>query len=123
SAVAELIEFPVSAEPSIDARFLYKAGVIIRLGWKPVDGAAGYKVQIAHDLSFQSLASTAEVEGTAFAFTPPVAGMFAWRVAAKDAQGRFGEFGFARRIFCEAEQPKDLLVGPEDKAILKFNEE
>ena len=122
STVAELIAFPGSIEPGIDARFLFKPDVIIRLGWKQVAGAKGYKVQIARDLSFQSMAASAAVESLAYAFVPPTDGVFVWRVAAKDEQGRWGEFGFARRVFCEKVQPKDLLVGPADGAVVKFNE-
>jgi hypothetical protein len=47
--------------------------------------------------------------------------MFAWRVAARDEQGRLGEFGFARRVFVEQETPRDLLVGPEAGAVVKIN--
>ena len=36
-------------------------------------------------------------------------GMYAWRVAALSKRGTVGEFGFARRIYCEDSAPADLL--------------
>ncbi len=114
SEAAPLIEFPESIEPGIDARFLFSPKMNIRLTWSGVKGAAGYQLQIARDLSFQEIESTVETTGTAFDFTPPRGGVYAWRVASRDVGGRLGEFGFARRVFCEEQQPKDLLLSPAD---------
>jgi hypothetical protein len=120
--VTELIEFPVSVEPGIDSRFLWKEGLAIRLAWRPVDGATGYRVQIARDLAFQGLEQTFQVTGTEAAFAPRGEGVFAWRVASRDKSGRYGEFGFARRIYCEHEPPRDMLVGPNDGFVVKYAE-
>jgi hypothetical protein len=92
----------------------------VRLAWKPLAGAVGYRVQVASDLAFQSVQQAAEVTGTDFAFAPKAPGVAVWRVAAKDAAGRYGEYGFARRLFAEKDAPRDLLVGPEDGAVLRF---
>jgi hypothetical protein len=120
--VTELLDFPASVEPGIDARFLWKKDREIRLGWKPVEGASGYRVQIARDLAFQGLEQSEDVAGTEASFSPREKGTYAWRVASRDASGRYGEYGFARRIYCEEEPPRDLLVGPTDGAVVKYAE-
>jgi hypothetical protein len=118
--VTELLDFPASVEPGIDARFLWKKDLSIRLAWKPVEGATGYRVQIARDLAFQGLEQSQDVAGTEASFEPRGEGTYAWRVASRDAGGRYGEYGFARRIYCEKEPPRDLLVGPIDGAVVKY---
>jgi hypothetical protein len=119
--VAELLEFPASVEPGVDARFRFDPGLAIRLAWKPVDGASGYRVQVARDLSFQTVVRVVDVEALETTFTPPAEGAYAWRVASRDAAGRHGEYGFARRIYCEHEKPQDLLVGPTDGAVVRLS--
>ncbi len=118
--VTDLIDFPASSEPGIDARYLFRGDLSIKLAWKPVAEAAGYRVQVARDLSFQTLAVNAELDSTEYTFKPLLQGLYAWRVAARDAQGRYGEFGFVRRIFCEKEQPRDLLIGPADGSTVSY---
>lgn len=120
SAPLDLLDFPASVEPGIDARFQWKPDLSVRLAWKPVAGAVAYRVQVAQDLAFQALEQSAEVTATELAFAPKAPGGHVWRVAAKDAAGRYGEYGFARRLFAEKEAPRDLLVGPEDGAVLRF---
>ncbi len=120
--VVELLDFPASAEPGIDARFRYEPQLAIRVAWKPVAGASGYRLQIARDLAFQGVEQAFEVEGTETSFVPRSEGVYAWRVASRDAAGRLGEYGFARRIYLEKEQPKDLLVGPADGQTVSFAE-
>lgn len=118
----ELLGFPASIEPGIDARFQWAGDLSIRLAWKPVRKATGYRVQIASDLSFQTVKRTIDVEGTQATFSPPSVGTFAWRVASRDRAGRYGEYGFARRIYCERDVPRDLLVGPLDRAVMKSSD-
>ncbi len=118
----ELLGFPASIEPGIDARFQWAGDLSIRLAWKPVPKATGYRVQIAPDLSFQTVKRTIDVEGTQATFSPPSVGTFAWRVASRDRAGRYGEYGFARRIYCERDVPRDLLVGPLDRAVMKSSD-
>ena len=50
-------------------------------------------------------------------------GVYAWRAAGIDAVGRLGEFGFARRMYFEDEQPHDLLVAPADHVKIGFSDE
>jgi hypothetical protein len=117
SEVVELPDFPQLSEPGIDARFEAKAGQVIRLGWKAVPLAASYRLEIARDFSFQVQTVVADTEETSYDFRPEREAVFVWHVASRDGDGRQGEFGFARRIYFEHEQPKDLLLGPEDGAI------
>ncbi len=121
--VIELLEFPASVEPGIDARFRFEPQMAIRISWHAVAGAAGYRVQIARDLAFQAVEQAFEAEGTQTTFVPRGEGVYAWRVASRDPAGRLGEYGFARRIYLEKEQPKDLLVGPADGHVVKFAEQ
>lgn len=115
--LVELPDFPQLSEPGIDARFEAKAGQVIRLKWKSVPLAASYRLEIARDFSFQVQAVVADTEETSYDFRPEREAVFVWRVASRDGEGRVGEFGFARRIYFEREQPKDLLLGPENGAI------
>lgn len=121
--VVELIEFPASVEPGIDARFRWDPQLTIRISWRPVAGASGYRVQIARDLAFQSVEQAFDVEGAQTTLVPRTEGVYAWRVASRDGAGRLGEYGFARRIYLEKEQPKDLLVGPSDGHVINFAEQ
>jgi len=95
------IGFPQSQAPRIDARFSCTPGLRIELSWSPLTGASGYRLIVARDMSFRSIVSSTDLEQTRFTLTPPTAGTYVWRVAARDARGRYGEFGFARRIFCD----------------------
>ena len=122
SEAMELIDFPASVEPGVDARFQFKPGAAVRMTWRAVPGATGYRIQVGHDLAFQAVDASRELKETAFAFTPKGPGMHSWRVAARDASGRYGEYGFARRFYTEKEPPRDLLVGPEDGASLAFTD-
>ncbi len=121
SAPVELIPFPESVAPGIDARFWAKPDLEIKLVWHAVPGAAQYRLQIASDLSFQKLLQSVDLgEVTSYAFVPPEEGIYAWHVAARDEAGHWGEFGFARRIYLESEKPKELLIGPENGAVISF---
>ncbi len=113
--------FPASVEPGIDARFRFSDQLAIRLAWQPAENAAGYRVQVARDLSFQRVERVIDVKLPETTLSPRVGGVYAWRVASRDASGRLGEYGFARRIYCEREQPRDLLVGPPDGMVVRFS--
>jgi hypothetical protein len=116
----QLLDFPTSVDPGIDARYRFVADAAIRLTWKPVAGASGSRVPVARDLAFVAVEQTLDVAGTEATFTPRGEGVYAWRVATRDGAGRLGEYGFARRIYCEHEAPRDLLVGPNDGAVVRF---
>jgi hypothetical protein len=110
--VSRLVGFPVSKSPGVDARFHHEPGMKIELSWRRVKGADGYKLQIAHDLSFQHIVFVGETHDTRYELSPTELGTYVWRVAAIDDRGRAGEWGFGRRIFCESRPPRDLLLAP-----------
>jgi hypothetical protein len=121
SAPVALPDFPQSVSPGIDARVLFEEGVTTtRLVWSPIDGATGYRIQLARDLSFTIQARIIDLTLTSFSLRPESKGLYVWRVATKGANGVVGEYGFARRIFFEAEEPKELLLGPEDGSTVGF---
>lgn len=93
------IGFPASVSPRIDAKFKCMFGLEIPLRWNTVPGATKYRVVVAKDMSFRSIVMNQELSGTQLAFAPKQPGTYVWRVAARDKRG-YGEFGFARRIFC-----------------------
>lgn len=119
AAPVELIGFPPSLRPGVDARFQAAPALRIALAWERLDAASGYRVQIARDLSFRSIVVAKDVAAPEHSFAPPGEGMYAWRVAARDASGRQGEYGFARRVYIDAAPPKDLLVAPAADAVLR----
>src|SRR5205085_6852798 len=96
--VVKLLGFPKSLSPGIDARFLFAAKLKVPFVWGPVPSAASYYLQVARDTDFHNLVATAISTTTNNSFSPEVEGIYVWRVAARDASGRQGELGFARRI-------------------------
>lgn len=123
SPVTKMIGFPVSVSPGVDSRFFYESDMSIKLSWKKVKGAATYRVQVARDLSFESVIVDNIVTSTSSQFVPPESGVYAWRVAAKDKKHRYGEHGFTRRIFCEKAPPRDLLLAPVSGAKVAYEVE
>src|SRR5439155_16131968 len=96
----------------IDARVLFEEEITTtKLLWAPVNEATSYRVQIARDLSFTIQPRLYDLAGTSFVLKPDTKGLYVWRIASRSREGVFGEYGFARRIFIEAEEPKELLVG------------
>ncbi len=118
--VVKLLDFPRSVAPGIDARFLFAPDKPIAMTWKPVAGATRYQIQVARDTELRSLVLGTETTATTAAFTPTSVGEYAWRVAAIDAQGRLGEYGFVRRMYIEEESPRELLLAPTDGARIGF---
>ncbi|HUS31464.1 MAG TPA: hypothetical protein VMZ53_23325 [Kofleriaceae bacterium] len=116
----KLLPFPRSLSPGIDARFFYTPKMTIPLVWSHVPNATSYYVQVARDAEFHSLVYSGDVTDAKGSFSPDALGMYAWRAAARDAGGHLGEFGYGRRIYCEADQPKDFLVGPRDNFKLDY---
>ncbi len=118
--VVKLLGFPKSLSPGVDARFLFAPKLQIPLVWAPVPGVTRYHVQLARDTEFHDLVSTAETTTPNSAFAPDAKGIYTWRVAARDGAGRLGEYGFARRIYVENDEPRDLLVGPRDGFTVEY---
>ncbi|GMU61546.1 MAG: hypothetical protein AMXMBFR34_33090 [Myxococcaceae bacterium] len=113
SAPEEVPDFPVSVAPGIDARAVYPLRTPLFLTWKAVPKAAGYRVQVARDLNFSVDVKSLDVTGTRYEVEPDGRGLVVWRVATKAASGMLSEYGFARRIYFEAEAPRELLLTPE----------
>ncbi len=122
SRPVKLLAFPTSVAPGIDARYRFEDGMRVELRWEAVRGASSYRVQVARSLAFRSIVANAIVEETGFVFSPEEPGTYVWRIAAHDAKGRAGEFGFARRLFCELKPPTDLLVAPRDRTKLAYTD-
>lgn len=121
-AAVELLPAPRSVEPTVDARYESVPALAVRLRWGEVRGATGYRVQVARDLAFRDVELAQSVEGTDLVFVPRAAGVHAWRVAARDAAGRYGEFGVPRRFHCEEQAPRDLLAAPAEGAAVQASE-
>lgn len=119
-AVSKLVSLPKSLSPGIDARLHYKPDMNISFRWKPVQDATGYKLQVSSDPSFLSSTREVKVREELFKFTPKESGMVTWRVAAHDARGRYGEWGYARRTFLEKDPPQDRLVAPKNGTRLAY---
>jgi hypothetical protein len=120
SEIVKLLAFPKSLAPGVDARFLFAPKMKIPLAWSAVPAAAKYHVQVARDTDFYNLVSSADSTAPNNSFTPDAEGMYAWRVAARDASGRLGEWGFARRIYCENGEPTEMLIAPPDGITVEF---
>lgn len=118
--VARMLGFPSSLSPGIDARIHCVGPPKIDLSWRRVKNAAGYRVQVASDMSFRTLKVSEVRKQRSFTLEPDEPGMYVWRVAAVDREGRVGEFGFARRIYCQKEKPVDLLVAPKQDAAFAY---
>jgi hypothetical protein len=116
---AALIAAPQALEPGTDARLHFVPELAIRLRWKEVPGATAYRLQVARDAAFQDLEIDRVLGATEVVYRPVAAGVHAWRVAARDAAGRAGAFGPARRVRCEKEAPRDQLVAPADGAVVR----
>lgn len=114
---------PQGLEPATDARFHGTPGLAVRLHWADVRGATGYRIQIARDPAFRDLVAAEVVQTSDYVFVPPAPGVHAWRVASRDATGRFGEYGPLRRLHCEEQPPRDLLTGPADGAVVRPGEQ
>ncbi|MEW5737940.1 MAG: hypothetical protein AB1938_03385 [Myxococcota bacterium] len=120
SAPEEVPDFPVSLAPGIDARAVYPLRTPLFLTWKAVPKAAGYRVQVARDLNFSVDVKTEDVKGTSYEVKPDGRGLVVWRVATKSPSGMLSEYGFARRIYFEAEAPRELLLTPENNETVGY---
>lgn len=109
---AALIASPEALEPRADARLAFVPGLALRMRWAEVKGASGYRIQIARDATFEDVEVADAVGGTEYVFRPAKAGGHAWRVAAQDAAGRYGEYGPVSEFLCEEPAPGDPPAAP-----------
>ncbi len=122
SDVVQLPIAPLSLSPGIDTRVRWTSGMAITLAWKPVPNAAQYRVQVGRDLAMSDVVESMDTVAATYFVHPPSLGVYTWRVASQDVAGRVGEYGFTRRIFCEGEEPTDLLLSPAPDAVVLFSD-
>jgi hypothetical protein len=111
-----LLKPPALSGPRPEARVLFAAGKPLPLRWEPVEGASGYRVQIARDAAFRSVVETREVERTDFGFVAREAAGYSWRIATRDQAGRVGSFSVGRRFHLEPSAPSEHLLEPDPSA-------
>jgi hypothetical protein len=114
-----LIAAPTVTAPVVDSRF-HCPGLIARIGWSPLPGASGYRLQLAKDPGFQQLLTSDELAGTHQLFVPREPGRYVFRVAAKDRAGRWSEPTEPQAIHCEPTPPEDFLLSPPAGASVRF---
>jgi len=101
-------------------------------GWEPV--AEGSVFRVGDEVKTGPL-STARVEFLAggglemeeqatvvIDVAPPSRPAPPGEAAAGESRVAVKEYGFARRLFCEEEAPRDLLVGPRDGSVVAFSD-
>ncbi|HYV49008.1 MAG TPA: hypothetical protein VFA20_29310 [Myxococcaceae bacterium] len=108
-----LLKPPALTAPRPEARVLFAASKPVPLRWEPVEGASGYRVQIARDPAFRSVVETREVDRTEYAFAAREATGYSWRIATRDTAGRLGPYSTGRRIHLEASAPSEHLIEPD----------
>jgi hypothetical protein len=118
-----LIGPPGWAAPRGDTRLLFTAGRPVMLRWESVVGASGYRVQVSRDPTFRTGVESREVNGSEYPLIASAAGVYTWRVASRDSEGRFSEFSFTRRLFLEATPPQEHLLEPEPGAVFGYTGE
>jgi hypothetical protein len=115
----QLMPPPERLDPGADERF-FCPGLVVRLAWSQVIGATRYRVQVANEPSFQSLALDTEGAKTHALFMVRKPQRYAWRVAASDESGRWSDFSDPRPIQCEPEAPQEHLLTPLDGATASY---
>lgn len=108
-----LLKPPALAAPRPEVRLLYAPGKPVPLRWEAVEGASGYRVQVARDAAFRSVVETREVERNDFGFVPREPTGYSWRIATRDQAGRLGTYSTGRRLHLESSAPSEHLIEPE----------
>lgn len=115
-----LLKPPALAGPRPEARVLFASGKPVPLRWEAVEGASGYRVQIARDAAFRAVVETREVERPEFGFVPREATGYSWRIATRDQAGRLGTFSGGRRLHLEPSAPSEHLIEPEPSSAFGY---
>lgn len=107
------MDAPVLLAPSADTPV---RGSDVTLRWKPVDGARGYRVQVAADEAFETLVVDSRLGPVTSlhvrALTPGDDGRLFWRVAAKGGDYASASFPFERAAAsASAGSSRALLLG------------
>lgn len=116
-AVVQLIGAPELSAPRMDATLRVAAGTPTTLQWRAVPQAAGYRVQLSAREDFLQVTESFDSDTPSLSWTPPREGPVFWRIAARDAEGRFGLFGAARRFVVARPAEADLLRAPAANAL------
>jgi hypothetical protein len=111
---------PQLVSPLDGGTFNYPTDPLV-LSWKPVPGAARYRVAIAADPTFTTLVAGAPLETAATSVNPPSAlplGRYYWRVIPLDAEKNQGASSAARSFFWNwpsgtITTVSDLVASPE----------
>jgi len=122
SKPVELLPYPELNAPPVDAKMT--AGSEMELRWKAVEGAAMYRVQVSHQVSFVERLHDTTVVGALFKLPAPKSGQtYVWRVSSVDGAGRESEFGFARRFHVATANKTELpgqLLSPTQNAGIQY---
>src|SRR5262249_19492404 len=118
SSIVELPDAPSPAAPADGTRRTYEPGLEIELGWVQREDAARYRVQIARDTAFEDVLREMSTGDHVLRFSPPGPGIYSWRVAARDKNGRASDFGPSRPSAI-GEGTARLLSPPAD-AVISF---
>jgi hypothetical protein len=122
SKPVELLPYPELEAPPVDAKVA--AGSEMELRWNAVAGAAMYRVQVSHQVSFGERLHDTTVVGASFKLPAPKSKRtYVWRVNTVDGSGRESEFGFARRFHVETATRTELpgqLLSPMQNAGIQY---
>lgn len=96
----------------------------VDLRWEPVEDAAGYWLELAHDQGFQRMEiSRWGLKDTGFSTGELALGTYYWRIAALDKFGLPGERGAAWRFHVRIDQtpPFLALAEPPENAVVRHS--
>lgn len=115
----DLLEAPELQMPG-NERLVFNS--VAQLSWLPVDGAAGYWVEVARDPNFNQMVETASaLTDPSFVVQELDIGDYFWRVAALDQFGLPGTRSLARRFLMRVDRspPFLQLEGPSPDQIYR----
>ncbi len=121
--ITRLLVAPVDLRPAAGAHLPLPANAIVPLSWAPAEGAQGYRVQVARDAAFRELVARFDTTSESGPFTGVVPGRYFWRVSAKDAAERWGEFSPGQALVVDPPLVQDRLLHPLPNAKISWLDE